>query len=140
MRSTLLIVGLLVPLLLLSGCGGSEEDDALAAVCSARDDIAKQVDSLQSLTLSSATTNQVSDSLEAIRADLNSIRDNRAKLSDDRREDVDAANDAFVGQVRELAGTVGRTTSAEDAKAQLESSFKQLAASYRETFGKIDCS
>ena len=140
MRATLLIAVLLLPFLLLTGCGGSEEDDALAAVCSARDGIAKQVDELQSLTLTTATTEQVTGGMQAIRDDLATIRDNREKLSDDRRDEVQAANDAFAGEVRELAGTVGRSVSVEGASAQLETSLKQLAASYRDTFGQIDCS
>jgi ABC-type Fe3+-citrate transport system substrate-binding protein len=140
MRATLLIAGLIVPLLLITGCGSSEEEDALAAVCSSREGIAKQVDELQSLTLTSATTSQVADSLQAIRDDLGSIRENRAKLSDDRREEVDTANKAFTDQVRDLAGTVGRTVSLDQAKTQLESALKQLGTSYQETFGQIDCS
>lgn len=139
MRATLLIALLLVPFLLLTGCGESKEDDALAAVCSARDGIAKQVDELQSLTVTTATTSKVKDGIQAISKDLTTIRENREDLSDDHREEVQAANDAFADQVRELAGTVARTLSTEDAAAQLESSLKQLAASYRDTFGQLDC-
>jgi hypothetical protein len=112
----------------------------MAAVCSARDGIAKQVDGLQALTLTTATTSQVTDSMEAIRSDLVTIRDNREKLSDERRDEVQAAGEAFAGQVRELAGTIGRTVSIEGATTQLESSLDQLAASYRDTFSQIDCS
>jgi Tfp pilus assembly protein PilP len=140
MRAPLLIAVLIVPLLVLAGCGSSEEDDAMAAVCSARDGIAKQVDELRSLTLATATTDQVTESVQAIRDDLSTIRENREQLSDDRREEVQAANDAFAGQVRELAGTVGRSVSAEGAKEQLKGSLEQLAAGYRSTFGQIDCS
>jgi Tfp pilus assembly protein PilP len=140
MRATSLIAVLIVPLLLLAGCGGSDEDDAMAAVCSARDGIAKQVGELQSLTLTTATTSQVTDSMQAIRDDLTTISENRKDLSDDRRADVQEANDAFADQVKELAGTVGRTISLEGAKAQLESSLDQLAVSYRDTFGRLDCS
>ncbi len=140
MRVTSLIAVLLVPFLLLTGCGGSEEDDAMAAVCTARDGIAKQVDELQSLTLTSATTNQLTESMQAIRDDLTTIRKNREKLADDRREEVQAANDTFTTEVRQLAGTIGRTMSADDAAAQVKTSLEQLAASYRDTFGQIDCS
>jgi Tfp pilus assembly protein PilP len=140
MRATPLIVVLLVPLLLLTGCGGSDEDDAMAAVCTARDGIAKQVDDLQSLTLTTATTSQLTEAMEAIRSDLSTIRENREKLSDDRREEVQAANDAFTDQVRALAGTIGKTVSIEGAEAELESSLEQLATSYRDTFGRLDCS
>jgi len=140
MRATLPIAVVLVPFLLLTGCGESEDDDAMAAVCSARDGIAKQVDELQSLTLTTATTSAVTDGLQAISQDLTTIRENREELSDDRRGEVQAANDAFTDQVSELAGTVGRTLSIEGAAAQLESSLKQLGTSYRDTFGQLDCS
>jgi Tfp pilus assembly protein PilP len=140
MRATLLIAVLLLPFLVLTGCGGSEEDDALAAVCSARDGIGEQVDELQSLTLTTATTSQMTESMQAITDDLSTIRENREKLSDDRREEVQAANDAFADQVTELAGTIGRTVSIEGATAEVKTSLDQLAASYRDTFGQIDCS
>ena len=133
------MAALLVPLLLLTGCGGSGDDDAMAAVCSARDGIAKQVDGLQSLTLTTATTSDVTEGMQAIGDDLSTIRENREDLSDDRRAAVQAANDAFADQVRDLAGTVGRTLSIEGAAAQVESSLKQLAASYHDTFGQLDC-
>ena len=140
MRATVLIVVLLAPVLLVAGCGNSEEDDAQAAVCSARDDIAKEVEQLKSLTLTTATTSQVSDGLEAIRNDLTTIRKSREKLSDARRKEVDAANDAFADQIRTLAGTVGRTESVEGAATELKASLDQLATSYRDSFGRIDCS
>jgi Tfp pilus assembly protein PilP len=140
MRATVLIALLMVPFLVLAGCGSSEEDDAMAAVCSARDDIAKEVDELQSLTLTTATTSQVTESLQAISDGLSAMSDNREKLSDDRREDLQAANDAFTAQLTALAGTIGRSVSVDDAKAQLESSMEELATSYRDTFGRLDCS
>ena len=40
----------------------------------------------------------------------------------------------------EIAETVARTTSFEDASAQLKAAFNDLATSYEETFGQIDCS
>src|SRR5687767_11299682 len=103
MRATVLLVVLLMPAL-VGACGSSEEDDAQAAVCSARDSIAKEVEQLQSLTVTTATTSQVTEGLQAISDDLRTIRDSREKLSDERRDEVDAANEDFAGQMRELAG------------------------------------
>ena len=140
MRATVLVLVCLAPALLVGGCGNSEEDDAQAAVCSARDDISKEIEQLQSLTLTTATTSQVSDNLEAIRDNLKTIRDSREKLSDDRRKEVDAANAAFADQITALAGTIGRTVSVEGAATELEKSLDQLATSYRDSFGRIECS
>jgi hypothetical protein len=140
MRAILIIAVLLTPIIALAGCGSSEEDDAMAAVCSARDGIAKQVDELSSLTLTTATTSQVTENVQVIRDDLDTIRDSRAQLSDDNRKAVEAANDAFADQIRSLAGTIGRTVSIESARAEVKTSLEQLAASYRDTFGRLDCS
>ena len=51
-----------------------------------------------------------------------------------------AANDAFADSIRELAGTIGRTISVEGAATELETALDQLATSYRDSFGEIDCS
>jgi uncharacterized protein YhaN len=126
---------------LLAGCGGqSEEEKATDQVCSARDDIAKQVDQLKGLTLTTATTDQVRNNLEAIRDDLAKIADARAKLSDNQRTQVEQANDAFRSEVGNIAATVARSTSIEEASAQLKAAFNELAAPYKKTFGQIDCS
>jgi hypothetical protein len=140
MRATALIVVLLAPVLLVGGCGNSEEDDAMAAICAARDDISKEIDELQSLTLTTATTSQVSDGLQSISDNLTTIEESRDELSDDRREEIEAANDAFADSITELAGTIGRTISVEGAATELEKAMDQLATSYRDSFGEIDCS
>jgi hypothetical protein len=140
MRACVLIAVLLIPLLLAAGCGESQEEQASATVCGARDDIAKHVDQLKGLTVTTGTTSQVKSGLQAIRDDLSTIRQTQDQLADDRRQEVQAANAAFADQVRELAGAVGRTISVEGATAELKSSLNQLATTYRNTFGELDCS
>jgi hypothetical protein len=112
----------------------------MAAICAARDDISKEIDELQSLTLTTATTSQVSDGLQSISDNLTTIEESRDELSDDRREEIEAANDAFADSITELAGTIGRTISVEGAATELEKAMDQLATSYRDSFGEIDCS
>jgi outer membrane murein-binding lipoprotein Lpp len=125
---------------LLAGCGQSEEEKATDQVCSARDDIAKQVDQLKGLTLTTATTEQVRNNVTAIREDLAKIADARADLSDEQRTQVEQANDAFRSEVGNIAATVAKSTSIEEASAQLKAAFNDLAATYTNTFGQIDCS
>ena len=125
---------------MLAGCGESEEDKARAQVCDARDDIREQVEKLTSLTLTTATTSQVKDSLQAVEDDLSTIADATGELSGELRKDVQAANDEFTTSVKETANRVGRSVSIEDAVTQLEQAFQQLAASYRSSFGRLDCS
>jgi phosphoglycerate-specific signal transduction histidine kinase len=125
---------------LLTACGQSDEEKATDQVCSARDDIAKQVDQLKGLTLTTATTDQVQNNVQAIRDDLAKIADARANLSDNQRTQVEQANDAFRSEMGNIAATVARSTSIEEASAQLKAAFNDLAATYNKTFGQIDCS
>lgn len=124
----------------LAGCGESSADKAQAQVCDARDDIRTQVDDLQGLTLTTATTSQVKDDLQAIQSDLKTIANATGDLSDERRQDVQAANDAFTAKLQQIRQELGSDLSAEGAAAQAKAALQELADSYRQTFGELDCS
>jgi uncharacterized protein YjbJ (UPF0337 family) len=124
----------------LGACGESKEDKAKKEVCSARSDISKQIDQLKSLTISTATADEVQQSLKAIRSDLSKIKDAQGDLSDDRRQQVEAANKTFTSQVQGIVKSLGNGTSLSSAKAQLTSATQQLAAAYKQSFARIDCS
>ena len=135
-----LVLAALVPAGVLVGCGESEEEKATSQVCAARDDISKQVKELQGLTLTTATTNQVRDNLQAIKDGLSTMSSAQTDLSEERRTELEKANQAFGDAVRDTAADVGRTLSIEDASTQLQSAFEGLAATYGSTLGKFDCS
>jgi hypothetical protein len=139
-RTAALLIALLLPVAVVAGCGDSAADKAQDDVCAARDDIGKQVDELKSLTLTSATTSQVTDSLQSIRNDLSKIAQAQGELSDDRRQEVQAANQQFRTALRNTAVNVGKNLSVEDAADQVKQSLEQLAASYKSSFARIDCS
>ena len=124
----------------LTGCGKSKAEKASDRVCDARDDIGEQVKTLQGLTLSTATTSKVSDSLKAIQSDLSTIADAQGDLSEDRQKSVKAANDAFKATMSQIAGSVGRSLSLSNAATQTKQALQQLGDSYKDTLGKIDCS
>lgn len=136
-RST--IVMLLSAAIGLAACGQSKEDKARSQVCDARADVRKQVDQLQGLTLSTATIDGVAANLQAIRADLGKIANAQSDLSDERRQQVSTANQAFADQVRAVAQNVGRSLSVADAKTQLKDATTELASTYQQTLGRIDC-
>jgi hypothetical protein len=136
-RST--IVLLLFAVVAVAACGESQADKAKANVCDARADVKKQVGELQGLTLSTATIDGVSQNLKAIRDDLGKIAAAQSDLSDNRRQKVQAANKAFTDQVKSIAQTVGRSITAADAETQLKDATTQLASSYKQTLGRIDC-
>lgn len=124
---------------LAAGCGQSKEEKAMADVCDARADMSKQVDTLKGLTASTVTTTKVTDSLKAIRDDLSEVAGAQGDLSQDRRAQVQAANQQFKAQVQQVAGEVGRSLGAGEAKDQLTAAFDDLASTYRQTFAKVDC-
>jgi hypothetical protein len=136
-RST--IVLLLFAVVAVAACGESQADKAKANVCDARADVKKQVGELQGLTLATATVDGVSGNLKAIRDDLGKIAAAQSDLSDDRRQKVQAANKAFTDQVKSIVQNVGRSASVEDSKTQLKDATTQLASSYKQTLGQIDC-
>lgn len=124
----------------LGACGGeSDEEQARAAVCDARDDIGQQVDRLANLTLTTATVDQVRSSLQAIQDDLTTIADNRSELSDDRRQEVEQATERFTGEVREVVGDVGSSLSLDDAREQLSGALTALGNAYRSTLAQVSC-
>jgi Tfp pilus assembly protein PilP len=140
MRFTVATVILLVLAAgVLSACGQSKEDKAKSQVCDARADIAKQVDSLKSLTITTATTSKISDSLKAIQSDLKKIADASGDLSAARKKDVQAANDQFKSTMSEITADFGSKLSIQDLATQGRAALQQLADSYANTFGKLSC-
>jgi hypothetical protein len=137
-RST--IVMLVSAAIALAACGQSQEDKAKTQVCDARADVQKQVDQLRGLTPATATVDGVTANLQAIRDDLGKIADAQSNLSDDRRQQVKSANQAFSDKVRATVQNVGRSLSVADAKTQLKDAATELASSYKQTLGRIDCS
>jgi membrane peptidoglycan carboxypeptidase len=130
----------LVAAFALGACGESKQDKAKNTVCSARADIGKQVDQLKGLTISTATADTVQKSVQAIRSDLSKIKDAQGDLSDERRQQVQAANKAFTSQMQSIVKSLGSSTSLSDAKSQLTSATQQLATAYQQSFARIDCS
>ena len=131
---------LAVGALVLAACGGSSQaDKAKAQVCDARADIAKQVDHLKGLQLSTVTVDGVSSSLKAIRADLGKITDAQGDLNAERKQQVQAANQQFQAQVKSITQNVVKSLSLKDAGTQLTQATTQLANSYRQTLAKVDC-
>ncbi len=141
MRLIAALAALFTVVAALAGCGSaSKEADAKNTVCDSRADIAKHVNTLKSLTPSTATTSQVKDSLTAIRDDLEKITDAQGDLSDARKSEVQAANDAFSTKVQDIASQAVANVSLADAKIQLGAALQELASAYQESFAKVDCS
>jgi hypothetical protein len=102
-RALTLVVALGV--LGLAACGGgtSKSEKASDQVCSARSDTSKQVTTLKGLTLSAASADQITKSLQAIGDDLTQIKNAQGDLKPDRKKQVQSANQAFEESVNAAA-------------------------------------
>jgi hypothetical protein len=127
--------------LAVAGCGGdSAEEKATSQVCDARAGIQKSIASLKDLSASTVTADGVRQQLDSIRDDLKTIRNAQGDLNDDRKQDLQEANSEFASTIRGLAQTVLRSTSAEDAKTELQKAADQFESTYKSTLSPIDCS
>jgi DNA anti-recombination protein RmuC len=123
----------------LAACGESDEEKAKADVCDARDDIRTQVSELQNLTLGTATVDKVKSHLNAIGDDLKKITDAQGELNESDKQQVQEANQAFRSKLETLGADIGRSVSLEEAAQQLKSGFADLATTYEQALGPIDC-
>lgn len=140
-RLALLVVAATVT---LAACGDSAEDTAQEQVCTARADIERQIDELQSLTPATVDLETLQQSFTAIGEDLDAIADAEGDLSDERREEAQQAVETFgaaVGQIASdaLAALGTGDLSAAQLERQVREASQQLAAGFERAFAPVDC-
>jgi hypothetical protein len=77
--------------------------------------------------------------VSAIRKDLLQIEDAQGELDDQRKREVQSANEAFSSQVQSIVDDLGTSLSISGAKSQLQSALQQFANSYQQTLATISC-
>ena len=121
-------------------CGESEEEKAQNTVCDARADIQKRVDDLAALTITSASIDDVTSNLRAIREDLEKIAAEREDLAPEQREEVDQAAKSFRSELETAASdVVSGAASGEQAGARIGAALDDLAKSFRRAYGPLEC-
>ena len=121
-------------------CGESEEEKAQNRVCDARADIQKRVDDLAALTITTASIDDVTSKLKAIRDDLEKIAAEREDLAPEQREEVEQATKSFRSELETAAkDVVSGAASGEEAGARIGSALDELAKSFRQAYGPVDC-
>ena len=135
-----LVAALLLIAATAVGCGESDAEQAQNQVCDSLADLNTQVNELATFSAATATTKDVQQNLDAIKNDLNDIKDAQGDLNEDRKQQVDSANQEFSSQVLAVASDLGTSLSTSGAEAKLQSAAAQLKSSYQQTFAKIDCS
>jgi predicted nucleic acid-binding Zn-ribbon protein len=121
-------------------CGESDEEKAQNRVCDARADIQKRVDDLAALTITSASIDDVTSNLKAIRDDLEKIAAEREDLAPEQRQEVEQAAKSFRSELETAAKeVVSGAATGEQAGARIGSALDQLAKSFRKAYGPVDC-
>ena len=139
-RAIPLLAALIGSAALAASCGESDEEKAQNAVCDARADIQSHVDKLADLTITSASIDQVTENLKAIRTDLQKIADQQNQLDPDRQQEVEQAGKQFRSELGDVAGdVVSGAASGEEAGTRVSSALDKLAKSFREAYGPVDC-
>jgi hypothetical protein len=140
MRTTWSAFAVALLVLALGACGGkSSEEKAQDTVCTARDNIGKQVDELASLTPATITKDAVTKNVTTIKNDLQDISGAQSELSSSRRSEVEAATKEFTSSVKQIGSQLGSSLSAADAKAGVVTALQQVEASYKKAFAPLDC-
>lgn len=124
----------------LAACGESDEDKAQSQVCDARADIQKQVTTFEDLPLTRAGLQQAATGVSAIETDLKQIADAQGNLDSDRKQQVQAATQAFTAQVRTIGADLVKSGVSGDPAAAVKTAGEQLAASYKQALEPLDCS
>jgi hypothetical protein len=125
--------------LAVAACGESAADKAQNTVCDSRDDISKQVNELKDVTPATLGSDEVTNSLKAIRSDLSNIAGAQGDLSDERRQQVEDANKEFTSSVESVVKEIGTSATAKDAASSVSAAAQQLASSYKQAFSRVDC-
>jgi hypothetical protein len=94
---------------------------------------------LKAITASTATTDGITERLSAIRSALSEFTDAQLALGDQRRQQFQAANEAFTGQLKTIATSFGRSLALGEGKTQATAALQQLGTAYEQTLAPLDC-
>ena len=99
--SVAVVISAVLCALAIGACGGqSQEQKAQKAICGARSNIEKSVKSLEGITLSVSSVDQLKQTYDSIKSNVQVIRDNAGKLSGARKQKVTSAVDEFGQEPR----------------------------------------
>jgi hypothetical protein len=138
---------LLLSVVALGACGESAAEKAKAEVCSARNEISKQISKLEGLTFSASAIDEAKAGFETIGKELTKIKNAQPKLEASRREQVQSGVKTFESQLSTIASgvasslTSGNLESAlKTAEPKLRAAVSTLAGDFHQALGPVSCS
>jgi hypothetical protein len=117
----------------------SGQAQAASQVCSARDGIQTQVQTLSSLSAGSATKAGVTSALTAISGDLQKMKDAQPKLAPGRKQQVQDAATAFGTQLKDIVRQTAAGLSKTDAQTQATKAATSLKSAVKKSLQPIQC-
>jgi hypothetical protein len=126
--------------LALASCGGkSDAEQAKEDACGAVTDIGKQVKQLRNYTVLTVTTDKVKANVNAIKADLKTIKGALPDLESSLKSQLQTATNTFSSKFSKVASNLGSSISLQSAANQITSAGIQLQKSYNEAFASVSC-
>jgi hypothetical protein len=117
----------------------STASTASSQVCSARDGIEAEVQTLTSLSAGSATKANVTSSLNAVKADLQKMKDAQPDLAPARKQQVENAVTDFGTQLNQIIRQTIAGLSKTDAQTQAKDAAASLGAAVEKSLQPISC-
>ncbi len=138
MRYRVALLGLALPLVFATGCGESAQAKAEKTVCEGKKEIGTSVQSLQSMTLTTASASTVQSDIKGIEAGLRKVKEAEGQLSGSRREAAEKANAQLSSELSGIAHELTSLTLPQALTSVLTAGEK-LAASYKQAFTPVEC-
>jgi hypothetical protein len=126
--------------LALAGCGESKEEKAENKICSARSNIATNVNTLQSLPLAPASVERAKTSVNAISEELKKINEAAKDLAPSRQQEIESATQQFSKQASQALEGFSKTGSLASVEAQLKGALQGLGNAYKTALEPVKCS
>ena len=123
----------------VAACGKSAAEKAKDNACNASDDIGTQVSEIQSYTLTTVTKDKLDANINAIKSDLQTIKDSLPDLKANLQSQLDSATKTFEQQFSNVASTAGQSVSLEEAAKEVTADKDQLKSSYDQAFASVSC-
>jgi hypothetical protein len=126
--------------LALASCGGkSDAEQAQEDACGAVTDIGKQVKQLRNYTVLTVTSDKVKANVNAIKADLKTIKGALPDLESSLKSQLKTASETFSNELSRVASGLGRSISLQSAAIQVNKAGGQLQRSYNAAFASVSC-
>jgi uncharacterized phage infection (PIP) family protein YhgE len=138
MRAPVVLLAVLFPLALASGCGESAQAKAEKTVCEGKQEISAGINGLKSLTGANVSVNAVQSNLKSIESGLSKVKSAQDQLSGKRKEEVAQANAQLSASLSSFAHELTSLTGPQ-AEAKLTAAAEKVVASYQHALAPIPC-